>query len=117
MYDFIDLYPNEASGGEKQRIALARALILKPEFILLDEITSALDVEQSAKVLECLEILKERGIGIFLITHLINFARQSADQVLFMDKGQIKEKGDASILQAPKTDRMQEFLSLVENIS
>ena len=114
MGHFIDRYPNEASGGQKQRVALARALILKPSYILLDEVTSALDVEQAAKVLSCLEKLKERNIGIFLVTHLLNFAERAADQILFMDDGRILESGDASILSKPKTERMKKFISAVQ---
>lgn len=117
MRHFIDRYPNEASGGQKQRVALARALILKPSYILLDEVTSALDVEQAAKVLNCLEKLKERGIGIFLVTHLLNFAERAADQILFMDEGRIVESGDSGILKDPKTERMQQFLSVIQQAS
>ena len=117
MAHFIDRYPNEASGGQKQRVALARALILKPSYILLDEVTSALDVEQAAKVLTCLEKLKERGIGIFLVTHLLNFAERAADQVLFMDEGKVIEAGDASIISTPKTERMKKFISVIQTVS
>lgn len=114
MQHFIDLYPNEASLGQRQRIAMARALILNPQYILLDEITSALDVEQTARILTKLAHLKERNIGIFLITHAINFAKHAADQIIFMDQGKIAESGTADILNAPKTKRLKDFLSLVE---
>lgn len=114
MQHFIDHYPNEASLGQRQRVAMARALILNPTYILLDEITSALDVEQTARILTKLSQLKERNIGIFLITHAINFARQAADQIIFMDQGQIAESGTSKILTNPETKRLKEFLSLVE---
>lgn len=114
MEHFIENYPNEASVGQRQRVALARALILNPHYILLDEITSALDIEQTAKILTKLSHLKERGIGIFLITHHIGFARQAADQVIFMSDGVIAEHGPASILTRPATDRLKRFLSMVE---
>lgn len=114
MTDFIDRFPNEASGGQKQRVALARALILNPRYILLDEITSALDVEQTARILTKLAHLKERGIGIFLITHHLAFARKAADQVVFMDEGMIVEAGSPAILDAPASPRLRDFLSMVE---
>ncbi len=114
MENFIDSYPNEASVGQRQRVALARALILNPKYILMDEITAALDIEQTARILTKLEHLKERDIGVFLITHQIGFARRAADQILFMDEGKIVEQGGPAILSKPKTERFQEFLSLVE---
>jgi L-cystine transport system ATP-binding protein len=114
MDSFIDSYPNQASIGQRQRIALARALILNPGYILLDEITSALDIEQTAKILTKLTHLKERGIGVFLITHHIGFARQAADQVVFMSDGMVTEQGTRDILIRPQTERLKKFLSLAE---
>jgi ABC-type polar amino acid transport system ATPase subunit len=114
MDHFINNYPNQASIGQRQRVALARALILNPLYILMDEITSALDVEQTARILTKLGQLKERGIGIMLITHSLGFARNAADQILFMDSGTIVEKGGAEILRQPKTHRLKQFLSIVE---
>lgn len=114
MDQFIENYPNQASLGQRQRVALARALILNPTYILLDEITSALDIEQTAKILTKLSHLKERNIGIFLITHHIGFARHAADQVIFMSGGMIAERGPASILARPESNRLKKFLSMVE---
>jgi ABC-type polar amino acid transport system ATPase subunit len=114
MQGFIDNYPNEASLGQQQRAALARALILNPRYILLDEITSALDVEQTARILTKLSQMKERGIGIFLVTHHITFARRAADQVIFMSEGRVAERGDSSILASPRSARLQQFLSMAE---
>lgn len=114
MGHFIDNYPNQSSVGQRQRVALARALILNPKYVLLDEITSALDVEQSARILTKLTHLKERGIGVFLITHHLGFARQAADQIIFMDNGKIVESGTPAILESPKTERLREFLSLAK---
>lgn len=114
MGKFIDNFPNQSSVGQRQRVALARALILNPKYVLLDEITSALDVEQSARILTKLSHLKERGIGVFLITHHLGFARQAADQIVFMDGGRIAEQGTPAILDNPKTERLREFLSLAK---
>ncbi len=116
MGDFIDNYPNEASLGQRQRVALARALILNPLYILMDEITSALDVEQTARILKKLTHLKERGIGVMLITHHLGFARNAADQVLFMDAGRVVEQGGPDVLKNPQTPRLRQFLSLVEEV-
>jgi len=114
MQDFIDNYPNQASLGQRQRVAMVRALILNPRYLLLDEITSALDVEQTARILTKLAHLKERNIGVFLITHAIGFAERTADQIIFMDDGKIAESGGPEVLANPKTDRFQQFLSMVK---
>lgn len=116
MGHFVDNFPNQASIGQRQRVALARALILNPRYILLDEITSALDVEQTARILQKLSHLKERNIGVFLITHQIGFAKRSADQIVFMDGGVVAEKGGPDILVKPQTERLQKFLSMVESV-
>ncbi|MDD2326536.1 MAG: ATP-binding cassette domain-containing protein [Alphaproteobacteria bacterium] len=113
MQAFIERFPNEASLGQRQRVALARALMLKPRYLLLDEITSALDVEQIAKILGYLKTLRGQNIGIFIITHLLGFARHAADQVLFMADGTIAEHGGPEILKNPKTDRLYQFLSVI----
>lgn len=117
MGHFIDQYPNEASLGQRQRIAIARAIMLKPRYILMDEITSSLDIEQVYKILTRLETLKERGIGMLLITHQIGFAKRAADHIVFMDKGTVAEAGGSGILSKPKTARLKEFLSMVEMAS
>ena len=117
MAGFIGRYPNEASLGQRQRVALARALMLQPRYLLLDEITSALDVEQIARILAYLQDLRGRDIGIFLITHLLGFARHAADQVVFMAGGQVVEHGGPEILHTPGTERLARFLSVVEAAS
>jgi len=113
MGDFIDNYPNEASLGQRQRIALARALMLKPHYLLLDEITSALDVVQIARILDYLKTLRGKNIGVFIITHLLGFARHAADQVVFMANGEITESGGPDILRNPQTETLGQFLSVI----
>jgi len=117
MGNFIDRYPNQASLGQRQRAALARAIILNPRYLLLDEVTSALDVEQITRVLDYLAQLRQRGMGLFIITHLLGFARQTADQVVFMAKGSIVERGDVSILTNPQSQRLQQFLAIESAIA
>lgn len=85
MERFIDNYPNQSSVGQKQRVAIARALILNPEYIFFDEITSALDSKQMQSVIQILNDLKTKNIGIFLITHHDQVAQQVADEVLHID--------------------------------
>ena len=114
MKDFVDRYPRQVSGGEKQRAAIVRALTLRPPYLLLDEITSALDVEQVVVVLHELERLKREGVGILLITHLIGFARRAADRFIFLIKGRIVEEGPTDQLEKPQSPRLQEFLRHLE---
>jgi ABC-type polar amino acid transport system ATPase subunit len=112
--EFADRYPNQVSHGQRQRAAIARAIALRPDYLLLDEITSALDVEHVGLVLRFLKRLRDEGVAIVLVTHLIGFAKGAADQVIFMENGAIVESGAASILSKPKTARLTDFLSLVE---
>jgi len=112
MSDFADRYPNETSLGQRQRAALARAIILSPRYLLLDEITSALDVEQTTAVLNHLQTLKEEGTGILLVTHLLGFARRAADQIVFLDKGQVLETGGPELIDAPTQERVKRFLDM-----
>lgn len=115
LASFIDRYPNQTSLGQRQRIALARALVLDPAYILLDEVTASLDVEQVSVILSHLQKLKGRGIGMLIITHLIGFAARAADQVVFLDKGKVIESGDAELLRSPKHERVSRFLSVIES--
>ena len=114
MADFIDRHPNEVSLGQRQRAAILRALMLRPKYILLDEITSALDVEQVSTVLAHLQTLRDEGIGILLVTHLIGFARRAASRVFFMDDGEIIETGGPRVLTTPDNPRVRRFLSVIE---
>ena len=114
MTAFLDRHPNETSHGQRQRAALARALLLEPAYLLLDEVTSALDVESIAAVTEHLTWLRARGVGILLVTHLLGFARRSADTVLFLDSGQVLESGGKEILERPVHPKMQRFMGLLQ---
>ncbi|MDX1985803.1 MAG: ATP-binding cassette domain-containing protein [Candidatus Obscuribacter sp.] len=117
MGEFINRFPNEASMGQRQRVALARALMLDPKYILLDEVTSSLDIEQVAVILTHLKELAKRGIGILLITHLLNFAQEAADRVIFLEDGEVIESGGKDVLTTPKSERVRSFLSLIESAS
>lgn len=119
MHQFVDRHPNEVSVGQRQRAALARAVALRPTYILLDEITSALDVEQTSVILDYLLTLRERGIGLLVVTHMLNFVRRllakgEGDQVAFMDEGRILEIGGLEILDTPTHTRLRKFLSSAE---
>jgi len=117
MKDFIWRYPNQASLGQRQRAALVRALLLEPEYILLDEITSSLDVEQTAIILSKLKELRDKGIGVLTITHLLQFAQEAADRVVFMDAGEILEEGGPGLLENPAHERIRKFMSVVKAAS
>jgi L-cystine transport system ATP-binding protein len=115
MADFIDRFPNQASVGQRQRAAIVRALMLKPKYILFDEITSALDVEQVSSVLSCVQTLREHNIGVLVVTHLLGFARRAADYVAFIDEGSILESGGREVLETPRHERVKRFLSVIES--
>ena len=115
MLDRIDSYPGNLSGGQKQRVAIARALAMKPEVMLFDEPTSALDPELIGSVLETIQGLAEEGMTMVVVTHEIGFARDVADRVIYMDQGLIAEEGESSIIDNPKTDRMRDFLSSIND--
>ncbi len=110
MQTFVDRYPNQTSLGQRQRAAFARAIALKPEYLLLDEITSALDIEQIERVAILLEKLKQGGTGILAVSHLINFSKRISDQIIFMDAGQVIEKGNKELISSPQQQRTKEFL-------
>jgi polar amino acid transport system ATP-binding protein len=110
----IDRYPEQASLGQRQRAALVRALVLSPRYLLLDEITSAQDVEQIQVIAACLERLRKAGTGILLVTHLVGLARRLADQTLFLDAGEILPLGGNLQINSSKNTRVQQFLSLVD---
>ncbi len=111
LLDRVDAYPGNLSGGQKQRVAIARALAMKPEVILFDEPTSALDPELVGSVLNTIRGLADEGMTMIIVTHEINFARDVADRVVYLDEGLVAEEGPSSIINEPKSERMQRFLS------
>ena len=113
MDERMDHYPAELSGGQQQRVAIARALAMKPEIMLFDEPTSALDPELVGEVLTVMRNLAKDGMTMIVVTHEIGFAREVADQVVFMDGGVIVEQGSADIITSPQTDRFKDFLNHV----
>ncbi len=107
-------YPGQLSGGQQQRVAIARALCMKPKIMLFDEPTSALDPEMIKEVLDVMIGLAETGMTMVCVTHEMGFARQVADRVVFMDRGEIVESGPpAELFNEPKTDRLKLFLSQI----
>ena len=116
MTEFIDRYPNEVSLGQRQRAALARSLMLKPKYLLLDEVTSALDIEQSHLILGHLRQIAEKGVGVIFISHAIHLASKISDKVIFLDNGKIVEEGTNDILKNPQTDRLKKFISISNQI-
>ncbi|MGO2466289.1 MAG: amino acid ABC transporter ATP-binding protein, partial [Serratia proteamaculans] len=109
-----DAYPRHLSGGQQQRIAIARALALNPKVILFDEPTSALDPELVGEVLDVIKGLADLGVTLVVVTHEIGFAREAADQIVFMVDGQIVEQGDARrVLNHPQHPRTINFLNKV----
>ena len=110
----LGAYPASLSGGQQQRVAIARALAMQPDAILFDEPTSALDPEMVGEVLQVMRNLAEEHMTMLVVTHEIQFAREVADQVLFLDRGQILEQGSAQdVLRGPRHERTKDFLRRV----
>ncbi|MBR4719567.1 MAG: amino acid ABC transporter ATP-binding protein [Lachnospiraceae bacterium] len=110
----VNDYPASLSGGQKQRIAIARALAMDPEIMLFDEPTSALDPEMVGEVLDVMKNLAKNGMTMVVVTHEMGFAREVGTRLLFMDEGNILEKGTPDeVLNDPKEERTQSFLSKV----
>ena len=110
----MDNYPDQLSGGQQQRVAVIRALAMEPEIMLFDEITSALDPELVAEVLDVLRDLHRQGMTMILATHEMNFARELADKVCFLDQGRILEEGPPEVIfSQPKEARTRAFLKRV----
>lgn len=107
-------HPDELSGGQQQRVAIARALALKPEILLLDEVTSALDPELVNDVLDTIRVLASDGMTMLIVSHEMAFVREVSTRVVMMDKGSMVEEGEPSkIFDAPKTARAREFVSKI----
>ena len=105
-------YPHQLSGGQQQRVAIARALALAPDILCFDEPTSALDPELTGEVLKVIRSLAEQRTTMIIVTHEMAFARDVADQVVFMDSGVIVEQGDArQVIENPRHQRTRQFLS------
>ena len=109
-----DEYPDRLSGGQQQRAAIVRALAMKPDLLLLDEITAALDPELVAEVLDVIRELAAEGMTLVIATHEMGFARDVADRICFLDEGKILEEGPPSvILSTPREERTQRFLQRI----
>jgi ABC-type polar amino acid transport system ATPase subunit len=112
--DQADKWPSALSGGQQQRVAIARALCMNPEVILFDEPTSALDPEMISEVLDVMIDLAKEGMTMICVTHEMGFARSVADNVVFMDQGEIVETGPpATFFDNPKSDRTKLFLEQI----
>ena len=109
-----DAYPDELSGGQQQRVAIARALALRPEILLLDEVTSALDPELVNEVLDSIRRLTSEGMTMLIVSHEMAFVKEVANSVIFMDDGKIVEHGSpAEIFDSPQSQRAKEFFGKV----
>ena len=118
LSDRADHYPSQLSGGQQQRVAIARALALSPDILCFDEPTSALDPELTGEVLKVIRGLAEQKTTMIIVTHEMAFARDVADQVIFMDGGIIVEQGDArQVIEHPREERTRQFLSRYEESS
>ena len=104
-------YPCELSGGQQQRVAIARALALKPDILCFDEPTSALDPELTGEVLKVIKSLKNSDTTMIIVTHEIEFAKNIADKIIFVDNGVILEEGTADIIDNPQNERTRNFLA------
>jgi polar amino acid transport system ATP-binding protein len=114
LADKCDDYPDSLSGGQQQRVAIVRALAMQPDLMLLDEVTSALDPELVAEVLEVIRELAQGGMTMVIATHEMSFARDIADRVCFLDGGVILEQGPPEqILSRPREQRTQQFLQRI----
>ncbi|GIF05822.1 amino acid ABC transporter ATP-binding protein [Actinoplanes siamensis] len=114
LADKVGSYPGQLSGGQQQRVAIARALAMRPKVMLFDEPTSALDPELVGEVLEVMKGLARDGMTMIVVTHEIGFAREVADEVVFMDGGVVVEKGPpGEVIANPRQERTKAFLSKV----
>lgn len=116
LSDKADNYPHQLSGGQQQRIGIARALAIAPSLLLFDEPTSALDPELVGEVLQVMRDLADEGQTMVIVTHEIQFAKEVADHIIFIDEGKIIEQGSPkSVLENPQQARTQRFLSRLQH--
>ena len=114
LQDKLEQYPTRMSGGQQQRLAIARALAMEPSYMLFDEITSALDPELVGEVLDTLRLLRNEGMTMICVTHEIAFAKEVSDRVAFFHQGVIEEIGSPhAVLETPQKSTTQKFLSKV----
>jgi polar amino acid transport system ATP-binding protein len=114
LADKADAYPHKLSGGQQQRVAIARALAMNPKLMLFDEATSALDPELVGEVLKVMDQLAKEGMTMIVVTHEMGFAREVADEVIFMDKAVIVEEGPPEqVFDHPQNERTREFLRMI----
>ncbi|MHC5774587.1 amino acid ABC transporter ATP-binding protein [Nostoc sp.] len=117
LFDKASSYPEQLSGGQKQRVAIARSLCMNPQIMLFDEPTSALDPELVGEVLQVMQQLAAEGMTMVVVTHEMQFAREVAHQVIFLDQGIVTEQGSAyEVLTNPQSDRLRIFLSRLQII-
>ena len=115
LRDKRDAYPARLSGGQRQRVAIARALAMRPELLLFDEATSALDPELVGEVLAVMEDLAREGMTMVVVTHEMGFARDAADEIVFLDHGRVVETAQpAQFFDRPQTERARQFLQRFE---
>ena len=110
LADKAGSYPEQLSGGQQPRVAIARSLAMQPQVMLFDEVTSALDPELTGEVLKVMEKLAAEGMTMVLVTHEMAFARNVADKVIFMHQGQVWEEGGPEILANPTTPELRQFV-------
>lgn len=115
LEDKADAYPHQLSGGQSQRVSIARALALKPKILFFDEPTSALDPELTGEVLKVIRSLADMNITMIIVTHEMEFARDLSDRIVFMDKGIIAESGTPEEVFASDNERVKEFLGKFHN--
>ena len=114
LADKLSAYPDELSGGQQQRVAIARALALRPEVLLLDEVTAALDPELVSEVLDTIRLLAGEGMTMLIVSHEMAFVREVATQVVFMDAGRTVEAGKpGDIFDSPQHPRTREFIGKI----
>ena len=115
LEDKENVYPSSLSGGQKQRVAIVRTLLMNPEVILFDEPTSALDPEMIEEVLNLIMEVSKKNVTMIVVTHELNFAKNFATRVLFMEGGTIVEDGPVKeVFEHPKTERLQQFLNIIK---